>query len=180
MNHISKIKWIASALLCALSMVASAQPQLAQRMNHPRAYAEAISQSTLQALMYANAATILFVDIRSDVSKTHDSNPINGFIHIRYQSEDKPQLNTQFPLEVGSALSGKGLSIGAMIVLICGDGASSAEAAQWLAWAGHTNVVSVQGGAKEMAFAKQLEPARSRQPTEIPAAQKSVYFEEIS
>lgn len=146
---------VACGLTKSINFAWAAQSDHSTQLNHPRANADLISPTTFRMLVQSRPHTILFVDVRTAPPTVSDSNFFSQFVQIRYKNLDTAQLNTQFPMQVGNALAAKELTIGAMIVLICDDGANSAEAAQWLAWVGHMNAVSVQGGVRDMVLAKQ-------------------------
>jgi rhodanese-related sulfurtransferase len=166
---------IAGLLWLALISATHAQNDRPAPFNHPRAHAAALSAPALNELLATGATQILFVDVRKEFAEDQHHALLAKFVRIPYYGENTTKLNTQFPLAVGNALAAKGLSIGAVIVFICTDGASSAEAAKWLAWAGHTNVVFAQGGVNELVVAQQAASPVATQIPEMPTAQ-NFYF----
>jgi rhodanese-related sulfurtransferase len=166
-NGITNLKSVCAALLGAISVATGAQPIQAPLLNHPRAHAESISPATLSALLETHLQTRLFVDVRREFPSNGDRNLTDNFASIRYRHGSGSQLNTSFALEVGNALAEKGLSFGAPIVLTCGDGVSSSEAAQWLVWVGHANAVFVQGGINELALAQKKDGGVGLRPKAI-------------
>jgi rhodanese-related sulfurtransferase len=174
MNRTTQLKNMRTAIACALCFAllsaTHAQTDRAAPFNHPRAQAAAISASALHDLLVASATQVLFVDVRNEFAADKNHKSFANFIRIPYHGEDKTKLNTHFPLAVGNALAAKKLGIGATIVLICDDGTTSAQAAQWLAWVGHANAVFAQGGAKEMTVVQQAERALARPTPIVPTA----------
>ncbi len=158
-------KRICVALPGVISIALGAQPTQTQRFNHPRAHAESISPAALLALLDIDSHRRLFVDVRSEFPSIQARNLIHNFANVRYRNGSGGQLNTSFALEVGQALAAKGLSVGATIVLICGDGVSSSEAAQWLVWVGHTQAVFVQGGISEWVLTQKNDSSLMIRPT---------------
>jgi rhodanese-related sulfurtransferase len=163
-NGITNLKNVCAVLLGAISIATSAQPIQAPLLHHPRGHAESISPATLSALLETQSQTRLFVDVRGELPSNGDRNLPDNFASIRYRRGSGSQLNTSFALEVGNALAAKGLSIGAPIVLTCGDGMSSSEAAKWLVWVGHANAVFVQGGINELALAQKKDRGAALRP----------------
>lgn len=110
------------------------------------------------ALVQANPAEVLFLDVRSRGEVEFLGMPAGADAHVPYMESSEwgawdtqrsnflMEPNSDFLSEVARRLNDKNLTKDAVLVLICRSGDRSAKAANLLAEAGYTRVYSVTDG----------------------------------
>jgi rhodanese-related sulfurtransferase len=110
------------------------------------------------ALVQANPAQVLFLDVRSRGEVEFLGMPAGADAHVPYMESSEwgawdtqrsnflMEPNSDFLSEVARRLNDKNLTKDAVLVLICRSGDRSAKAANLLAEAGYTRVYSVTDG----------------------------------